>query len=117
MLGGDLSVEGILELRFDFGYEIFHLFGGNGAFVAGFHDACKKLASVKDLACVILLDDDQGQSFNDLVGREAFLTGETFSAAADAAASFRRTGVDNDTFCVSANGTFHGAYLQDDNRI
>ena len=75
MLGGDLAVQRILKLSFDVGCNLFHLFRSDGAFIAGFHNAGEKLASVKHLSCVVFFDDDQRERFHDFIGREAFLAG------------------------------------------
>ena len=75
MLGGYLAVQGILKLGFDIACDLFHLFCGNGAFIAGLHNARKKLASVKHLSCVVFFNDHQRKAFHNFIGGEALLTG------------------------------------------
>ena len=75
MLGGYFAAQGILEFQFDFGSEIFNLFRGNGAFIARFHNARKKLGTVKNLSCIIFFDNDERNAFHDLVSRKTVLTG------------------------------------------
>ena len=107
LAGGNLTRERILQLGFDLCGDIFHLLHGNGAFIAGFYDACEQFASVEGFACIIFFDNHQRQAFNDFISRKATLAGKTFASAADAGALFGGAGINNYTFGKTANRTFH----------
>ncbi len=109
---GYLAVQGILKLRFDLANESLDLLRCYGTFIAGFHNARKQLGAIKDLSCVILLDNDERDALNDLIGGETVLAGEAFAAAADAGALLRRAGINYSALGIAANRTFHGIILQ-----
>lgn len=112
VLGGNLTAQGILELKLDLGGQLFDLFCCNGAFIAGFHDARKKLGSIEDFLGVVFFDDNERNAFHNLIGGEAILAGQTFTSATDAGIFFCGARVDNFTFGIAANRTFHGDCLQ-----
>ena len=93
--GSHLAVERILEHSLNLADCLFELFHIDRALFARFEHAVEKLVSVKNLARLVLFDDDYRHGLDYLIGRKTLAAADTFAAAAYSLALVGRTRVDD----------------------
>jgi hypothetical protein len=76
--------------------------------VEGTDHGVEDLIPVKALTGAIPFDNDNGQTFHDLVGGKSALAFQALTAAADAQAVFGVAGIHNFAVLIAAKRTFHG---------
>ena len=108
LIGADFTLQRILNRLLDLGGDPVQVSNVHLPLIKGANHGVKYFISIKTLAGPITLDNDDRQTFHDLVGGKAPLAVQSLTATANAQPILTVPGIYDLAFLIAAKRTFHG---------
>ena len=117
LAGRELAVLLVRQQALGGVHDLFELAQRHRTLLAGLLETLEELAAVEVLARAVVLDHPVGDLFDFLVGREAAVAGQAFTAAPDRHAFAALARIDDPVLARSAEGAAHGNTLAQAGRL